>query len=128
MKTKEEILQGKYTIGDFVFYDGTPMNLAKKIIEIIKSDERIILDYGDIETGISWGERYDITGRIGYSKGYYGLKYPILVYSKKSLGGTDILTNRILSIKKSKGKNIIYEHISNSNAENKQDVNSCQTN
>lgn len=110
MKTKEEILQNRYIIDDFVFYNNTPKRLAEKIISLINSRERITLDYGDTGSGRSWDETYGITGRIGYSKGYYGLKYPILVYNARSIGGVSILTDRILSIKTSKGKRLIYDH------------------
>jgi hypothetical protein len=110
MKTKEEILVGKFVIDGFVFNNGTPTNTANKLIELIKTKERITLDYGDITTKKSWDEQYDISGRVGYSSGLYGLKYPLLIHNSRSLGGGLIITDCILSIKLSKGKKLIFEH------------------
>lgn len=117
MKTKEEILSGKYTIesngNEVVFNEDTPKELARLIVNLQSSRERIVLDYGDTETNKSWGESYDIVGRIGFSKGFYDLRWPILVYNARSLGGSSILTHRILSIRKSKGKQVIYQNKAN---------------
>lgn len=68
---------------------------------------RIILDYGDIKTKKSWGEVYDISGYIGRSTGL--IKIPILLNNSRSHGGGGILDNRILSVKTSKGKNLLYK-------------------
>jgi len=112
MKTKNEILENKYTIssnrGEIVFSNDTPKKLAAKIVYLIENNERIILDYGDIKNNESWNEVYDITGTIGLSNGTYDLKYPILVYNSRSFGGGSILTDCIIKILTSKGKNIIY--------------------
>lgn len=114
MKTIEEILQGKFTVESegkkYVFTNGTPIELANKIVQLHKSQTRIILDYGDIKSNKSWGEVYDITGRIGVSKGFYDLRWPILVYNSRSIGGGTILTDCIISIKESKGKRLIYKN------------------
>lgn len=107
MKTKEDVLKGKYVIDGFVFSDKTPQIVANKLIELINTKKRIVLDYGDIETKVSWNEVYDITGYVGYSKGNYDLKYPILVYNRRSYGGGSILTDCILSIKESRGKRVL---------------------
>lgn len=109
MKTEAEILENNYLLLNFVFNKSTPIELAKKIIELINSKERIVLDYGDTDTLESWGEVYDIQGRISYTKGSYGFKYPILLHNKRSIGGGLISTSSILSIKTSKGKKLIYE-------------------
>jgi len=108
MKTKEEILKDRYEINGFVFSAETPKETANKLIELISSKERVILDYGNIETKVSWNEIYDITGYVSYSKGFYDLKYPILVYNKRSYGGGSILTHCILSIKSSRGKRVLF--------------------
>lgn len=110
MKSKEEILVGKYLIDNFAFSNETPVNTANKLIELIKTRERITLDYGDIKTKKSWNEEYDISGRVGYSSGLYGIKYLLLVHNSRSLGGGLILTDCILTIKSSKGKKLIFEH------------------
>jgi hypothetical protein len=69
---------------------------------------RIILDYGNTSTNESWGEVHDVTGYIGLSAGAYNLKYPILVYNSRSIGGGTILTDSIIKITASKGKEILY--------------------
>jgi len=114
MKTKNEILTGKYIVtsnrGEIVFDEKTPKELANKMISIIENKERVVFDYGDIKTNESWNECFDITGYIGLSKGYYDLKYPILVHNSASSGGGTILTHCVLSIKTSKGKKLIYQN------------------
>lgn len=110
METKEGILKDKFVIDGFVFSNGTPLNTANKLIELMKTKERVTLDYGYLDTKKSWNEIYDISGRVGYSSGSHGLKYPLLVHNKRSLGGGLIITNHILSIKLSKGKKLIFEH------------------
>jgi len=111
-KTITEILEGKYIIpskkGDVVFSQRTPKELANKIVSLMETRTRIILDYGNVETNESWGETYDVTGYIGLSGGAYNLKYPILVYNSRSSGGGSILTGSIIKITASKGKKVLY--------------------
>lgn len=92
----------------FYFNEGTPIRLADKLIELHKSRERIVFDYGDIKTNKSWGEVYDISGRVGKSTGTKPIL--ILVHNTRCLGGGAISTDCILSIKLSKGKKLIYSH------------------
>lgn len=89
------------------FSEGTPIDLCEKLLSLYASKTRITLDYGHVETKESWGEIYDITGRIGKSTG----KTPILilVHNSRSMGGSTILTHAILSIKESKGKKLLYQ-------------------
>lgn len=112
MKKITEILEGKYIIpskkGDVVFNQSTPKDLAIKIVFLMETRTRVILDYGNTSTNESWGEVHDTTGYIGLSAGAYGLKYPILVYNSRSIGGGAILTGAIIKITASKGKEILY--------------------
>jgi len=114
MKTKKEILKGRFVIESngkqIVFDDKTPKKAAMKIVEIYSNKTRVVFDYGDIQTNRSWGETYDITGRIGLCRGYYNLHYPILLHNSTSLGGGTILTDCILSIRESRGKKLIYKN------------------
>ena len=115
MKTETQILENNLvlTTRDFkriVFNKLTPIKTAEKIVQLYESKTRIIFDYGDIKNNESWGESYDITGKIGMSKGAYDLRYPILVHNSRSLGGVPILTHCILSIKESKGKRLIFKN------------------
>jgi len=88
------------------FYEGTPLNLCDKLIELMNNKERVVFDYGNTQTKVSWGEVYDITGRIGKTTGIKPML--ILVYNNRSSGGGIISTNKVLSIKSSLGKRLLY--------------------
>ena len=70
---------------------------------------RLFLDYGDTKTGKSWGETYDIQGTIGRSTGSKPI--PLLIKTKRSMGGTGVLDHCIVRIKFT-GKNgrTLYKH------------------
>lgn len=70
---------------------------------------RLVLDYGDIVTGQSWGEDLDIKGYIRLSRGAKA-RFPILLYNNKSIGGPAILDHCIVRISNSKGGGALYEH------------------
>jgi len=67
---------------------------------------RIVVDYGDVKTGESWGEQYDIVGYVGRSTGR--IKVPLLVFNSRSLGGGAMLDHCILTVKTSAGKRLLY--------------------
>ena len=83
---------------------------SDKVIRVLehcrKNGTRIVLDYGDTKTGRSWNQIYDVTGRIGRTGG--NSKIPILLYNRRSMGGSAILTDCIIAIKESKGGRILY--------------------
>lgn len=82
-------------------------NEVIEVLETCKANKtRIVLDYGDIKTGVSWGEVYDITGTLGRSTG--SVKIPILLHNSRSIGGGAILDQCIIGIKESKGGKILY--------------------
>jgi hypothetical protein len=114
MKTENEILQSNFIVQSdgkkIVFTKGTPIRCANKIVELLIDRTRIVLDYGNLETGESWNDTCDIMGRIGLSKGAYNLFYPLLIHNSQSLGGGAILTDHILSIKTSAGKKLIFKN------------------
>jgi len=84
------------------FYKGTPIVLADKLLALKDRKERIVLDYGDTQTGESWNEEHDTTEYIGKTTGTKPML--ILVFNKRSLGGGLILTHSILTIKPAKEK------------------------
>jgi len=86
----------------------TPIELANKLIELKESKTRIVVDFGDIKTNVSWNEVYDISGYIGKSTGLKPIL--LLVHNKRSFGGGELSTNKIISIKTSRGKHI-QEHL-----------------
>ena len=87
-------------------------NVPQRLIDVLENcranNTRIVIDYGDTESGISWGEVNDIVGYIGRTTG--SNKVPILLYNSCSNGGTCISVDRILTIKESKGKKLIYSN------------------
>lgn len=87
-------------------------NTAYQVIQVLEqcrqNRTRIILDYGDTQTGKSWGEIHDVCGYVGRSTG--SQKIPILVFNSRSYGGGAILTHCIVSIKTSAGKRVLYQH------------------
>lgn len=89
------------------YHDETPETLIN-VLETCRNHRiRVVLDYGDTETGKSWGDIYDVTGYIGRSTGTK--KIPILVFNSRSLGGGAILDHCILSVKTSKGKRVLWQ-------------------
>lgn len=88
-------------------YDiNTPDNLCNTIDSLLTNRKRVVLNYGNVETGESWNEIHDIKGRIGRSTGI--IKIPLLVYNTRSLGGGAVLDKAIIEIKESVGGRVIY--------------------
>ena len=97
----------KYKIVNGTFYHKDTNDEVIRILEICRrNNTRIVLDYGDIDTGKSWGEIHDITGRVSRSTGE--IKIPILVHNSRSWGGGAINDKHIISIKTSLGKVPLY--------------------
>jgi hypothetical protein len=89
--------------------EGTCERLAQELSRLYKSRARITLDYGNTDTGESWSEIYDISGRIGRSMG--PVKVPLLIARRGSTGGGAISVKSILSIRfanKKDGKGYLY--------------------
>ncbi len=97
----------EYQIVNGTSYDARTKQEVIDVLETArKNNTRIILDYGDVKTGSSWNETYDITGTLGRSTGKN--KISILLYNKRSIGGGAILDHCIIGIKTSKGKKTLY--------------------
>jgi len=100
--------QSKYKVVNGTSYHEETSNSVISVLEYVRATKtRIILDYGDVKTGRSWGDVYDITGTLGRSCGTQ--KVPILLHNKRSIGGGAILDNCIIKIVESKGKKILYK-------------------
>jgi len=101
-------------MNEYKKYNGTSYHSETKVLivtmlEIARKHRiRLVLDYGDVLTGKSWNEVYDITGYIGRSTGT--VKIPILLYNSRSKGGGAILDQCIIKISESKGKKVLYQH------------------
>ncbi|MBC8550283.1 MAG: hypothetical protein H8D23_11620 [Candidatus Brocadiales bacterium] len=93
--------EAKYKVlNNTSYHEETPHDLCL-ILEILRIDQtRIKLNYGDVKTGKSWEEVYDITGRIGRSTGTS--KIPLLIHNVRSIGGGAILDHCIIEITESK--------------------------
>ena len=112
IQIKTETIDDKtYQVSDGTYYH---KDTPKEVISILekcrrsKKSYRLLLDYGDTETGRSWEEEYDIQGYIGRSTG--PVKIPILIHKSRSLGGGGILDYRIIKISLAKGKTVLYQH------------------
>ena len=96
------------TVNGTSYHNETSDNIINVLEHCRMNNVRIILDYGDVSTGQSWGERYDITGTIGRSCDIN--KIPLLIKTKRSMGGGGILDRCIVKILSSKGKEALYSH------------------
>tara|TARA_Y100000310_G_C20585110_1_gene764991 strand:- start:687 stop:995 length:309 start_codon:yes stop_codon:yes gene_type:complete len=91
------------------YYDARTSDKVINVLENCrKNNTRIIIDYGDITTGESWNEIYDITGRIGRSTG--NVKIPILLYNSRSINGCAIIDHCIIRVKESNGGKVLYSY------------------
>lgn len=73
-----------------------------------RDDGRVRIWYGDPETGRAWQEEYDVLGYVGRSTGTQ--KVPLLIFSRRSIGGGAILTEEIVRIDWTDGSGPIYKH------------------
>lgn len=84
----------------------------KKLLETLSSiynnHRRYRVWYGDIETGRSWNEENDVTGKISSSTGDVALL--ILVHNARSFGGGALLDSAIIRIDEIDTKTTLYKH------------------
>ena len=92
----------------FYFNDETSDKIKECIEYCYNSNSRVRLWYGDINTGVSWLEEYDITGTIGRSTGQQ--KIPLLIKNSRSSGGGGILCHCIVRIDVINSRRTIYKH------------------
>lgn len=71
-------------------------SLIQVLEQCRQNKNRARLWYGDIKTGRSWNEEFDVIGTIGRSGG--NINIPILVNNKRSCGGGAIPTSRLIRI------------------------------
>ena len=88
--------------------DRTPQAVIDVLERVRMSETRIIVAYGDTDTGRDWNDRYDIAGRVGRSMG--PVKVPLLLHNRRSLGGTQMLDHCIVKIVTAIGKRVLYQH------------------
>lgn len=73
----------------------------------LHTKRRVRIWYGDVNTGRSWNEEYDVVGHIGRSCGEY--KEPLIIAKSNSHGGPAILTDRIIRIDDIESKRVVYK-------------------
>jgi hypothetical protein len=92
--------------------DGTTYkkSTSGRIIAILEqsrlSRKRLILVYGDVATGKPWESATPERGHVGRSTGTS--KIPLLIRTKRSMGGEAILDHCIIQIRESKGGRVLY--------------------
>ena len=86
-------------------------NVSEELMNIIlrayKYKFRIRVFYGDIHTGRSWNEEYDVMGKIGRTCG--AIKIPILLRRKDSYGGGALLLSSVIRIDDIEDKKTLWK-------------------
>ena len=88
-------------------FDNVNEALMSLIIRAWKYKFRIRVFYGDIHTGRSWNEDYDVMGTIGRTTG--NIKIPILVHNKRSWGGGALLLSSVIRIDDIEDKKTLWK-------------------
>ncbi len=100
----------KYIEMNGTSYDEQTDPACMKVLEAARINRtRIKIDFGNVEACVSWNEAGDTAGYVGRSTGT--IKIPILVHNERSLGGGEILTACILSIRHANKKNGGYLYV-----------------
>lgn len=95
-------------INGTTFKVSTPDKVCNILNDAMISRRRLKLMYGNLETGKSWNEEYDIIGYVGRSTG--NSKIPLLIANSRSMGGGAILDDCILKITDVKTGQCLYKH------------------
>ena len=88
------------------FHIETPEPVIRLLESMRGTNTRVRLFLGDTETGEAWADAYGVCGTIGRSMG--PVKVPLMISSKRSLGGGAILDHCIVGILV--GKRWAYRH------------------
>lgn len=90
------------------YHQDTPQAVIDVLESVRNNDTRIRLFLGDVHTGRSWNEEYDVMGTIGRSTG--PVKVPLIINNARSTGGPAILDHCIVRIIETKTKRVLYTH------------------
>jgi hypothetical protein len=88
-------------------FDNVNEALMSLIIRAWKYKFRIRVFYGDIHTGRSWNEEYDVMGMIGRTTG--DIKIPILIHNRRSWGGGALLLSSVIRIDDIEDKRTLWK-------------------
>jgi hypothetical protein len=88
----------KYKVKDGTYYNkDTPDHIVITCEYLRRNNMRVRLYYGDLKTGLEWGDTHCIFGTISRSSGR--IQIPILIHNGRSTGGGSILTECIIRIR-----------------------------
>ena len=88
-------------------YNNVNEALMSLIVRAWKYKFRIRVFYGDIHTGRSWNEEYDVMGTIGRTTG--SIKVPILLHNKRSRGGGALLLSSVIRVDDIEDKKTLWK-------------------
>lgn len=91
----------------FYFHKDTNDKVIDVLVNLYTTHKRCRIFYGDIKSGKSWHDEYDITGTIGSSTG--SIKIPLIINNSRSFGGPGILEHCIVGIQVKAGQ-FLYKH------------------
>ena len=92
----------------FTFSDKTNEKVKQVLTSCYNRKNRIRVVYGDVNTGISWLDDYEVLGYVGKSTGIKPI--PLLINNSRSTGGGGILTDSILKIIDAKTKQVLFQN------------------
>ena len=92
----------------FTFSDNTNEKVKQVLTSCYNRKNRVRIVYGDVNTGESYLEEYEILGYIGKSTGIKPI--PLLINNSRSSGGGGILTDIILKIVDTQTKQVLFKH------------------
>ena len=92
----------------FTFGDNTNEKVKQVLTSCYNRKNRIRIVYGDVITGKSYLEEYEILGYVGKSTGIKPI--PLLINNSRSFGGCGILTGSILKIIDTKTKQVLFQN------------------
>jgi hypothetical protein len=91
------------------WYNAETDDKAIDVLERVRYEGiRIRIWLGNTKTGKCWNNEHDVLGTVGRSMG--PIKVPLLVSSKRSIGGRCILTDCILRIMRTGNQAELYRH------------------
>lgn len=92
----------------FTFSDNTNDKVKQVLTSCYNRKNRIRIVYGDVKTGKSYLDEYEILGYVGKSTGIKPI--PLLINNSRSFGGGSILTDVILKIVDTQTKQVLFQH------------------
>ena len=119
MHAQETYVIGKTTYqrhtSGLYFPDTTPEPVKTALRYLVGTETRVRIFLGNVETGKTWSEEHDCVGRISRSMG--PCKVPLLIHSRRSMGGSAIMCDSVLGIM-SKGRGSVTWHYKAANFDN----------